>query len=488
MLRNMFIRIGLGALLAATLLAVSPATSQTATADELNIVPLSSTNTADTTLARSGGLVNFVRGITLHAAPGHRNGSVQLGLWHARDVGNGFKFEFMSHHGVPSNGNVPGMGREDSRCTKTVAYRYKSASRMTAAAAAIVILHRQNEASFRKYYRWQVRHHKVSKTLQARVKRINTTCKHHSPFHATMKTNDVYFGQVGAGTTSVIADHGLTAPAGLNVRTVGTGSSIFNAARQTNGRGHAGFSFRITSVDGGSAASTVTGPDATKADLLVTPDGRTRLLVNSYKTTTAANDRLQQKVLPKPTVNVACGYACNGKGHVKVKAKVPARAAMPVRFTARNAGVNHRWYVKPGRKRGTKFYATDASQVALSYCYVKHVNKPCASKTHDYAGTTEVVAPAWISYAESSHGLSASNGTTVSLTLTAAASTARFDRVWVILNGKTVQTLDLSSAAGSAPQAINIKKGRLQVKFTAYRNSDHTGALSTHYVYDRTFN
>lgn len=492
MLRFIATRLGLGALLAATLLGVSPATSQTATADELNVIALPSaaatTGVQSATQDRSGGLISFVRGSTLPAGPGHRSGPVKLGIWNARGYGHGFKIEFATHHGVPSNGNVPGMGTEDSRCTKTIDYRYKNAAKVTATAAQLVVLHRQNETPFRKWYRWAVHHHKVSKSVQARAKRINNACKHHSPFHASMETEPVYIGQVGSGTTSVVADHGLSAPAGLRVRTVGTGTRVINAASRINGHSRAGFSYRLIDFSGGSVQSTVSGPDATRADLLVTPDGSTRLLVNSYKAKASASSRVRQKVLTKPTMTTNNPYASTGTGTVKVKAKVPAHAGMPVRFTARNAGKNHRWYVKPGGKHGTKFHAADASKVTLSYCYVKHVHQGCASATHTYPGTPEVVAPAWINVDDQSHCCS-SSGTTVKLPLTVNPSSKRFYRAWVIVNGKTVQALNLTSAVGSTPKTFTLRRGHIQVKVQAYRNSDYTGALSTpQYPYDRTFN
>jgi hypothetical protein len=489
MLRNVF-RIILGVLMTAALLGLYPSTSQSASADQLNVVPLQASSAAVGTasLARSSdGLISFVRGVRLPAGPGHRSGPVRLGIWNAKGIGHGFQIEFTSHHGVPGNGNVPGMNQEDSRCTKDISARYKNASRATAAASAIVILNRQHQSPWPRYYRWASHHHKVSNSLKKRVRQINSACKHHSPFRASMQTESVYYGEVGSGITSVLADNGLTAPSGLDVRTVGTGSRIISADHHTNSRGKAGFRFRLTGFDAGSAESTVTGPDATRGDLVVTPDGKTRLLVNSYKTSAKANGKLRQKNIRRPTVTTSCGYACNGRGSVKVKAKVPARAGSPVRFTAHNDGKNHNWYVRPGHKKTAKFNADDASQVSLSYCYVNHVNKPCASKTHTYTRKTEVVAPAWINLDDTGHCCS-SKGSSVKLSMSLRSDAKRFYRVWVIVNKHTVQTLDLSSSAPSAAQSVTIKRGRVQVRFTAYRNSDHSGNLSTQTVYDRTFN
>jgi hypothetical protein len=463
------------AVLSASVVCLDPAASQTASADELKVLPLTG-GTMSSVDTRSGGLVNFVRGITLKAGPGHRSGPVQLGLWKAQGAGNGYRIELTPHHGIPGNGNVPGMNREDSRCVKDIDNRYRHATSRNAAATAITILNRQNEPAWRKYYRWQVRHHKVSRALRKDVARINDQCKRHSPFHASMRTEAVYLGQVGTGKVDVLAARGLSAPAWLHVRTEAIGSRILHAAHGLNSHGSAGFSYRLTDPADARATSTVTGPDATRADLLVTPDGNTRLLVNSYKSSAQASSKLRQKVLPRPAVKVHCGYDCNGKGSVHVKAKVPAKAGKPVKFTARNGGKNHNWYVRPGHKHGTTFRAADASQVKQSYCYVRRVGGKCVSKVHDYGHTTEVVAPAWPSWTEQSSGNTA-NGSAITISLFAATSTPRFDRAWIIVNGKTVQSLNLSKSTGMVAKTFHLKKGRIQIKFQAYRNSDFTGAL-----------
>lgn len=488
MFRNICIRVIFGAMVAALAVVVSPTASQTATADELKVVPLTGSE-ADTLQRGDGGLVRFLRGITLKAGPGHRSGPVKLGLWKASGAGNGYRIEFTPHHGIPGNGNVPDMNREDSRCVKDIVARYKTAPRLTAAATAYVILNRQNEAPWRKYRHWAIRHHKFSKKLQRRAERINRNCKHHSPFTAEMRTELVYFGQTGSGSTTVLAAHGLSAPSGLNVQTSGSGARIFDEARHTNGRGIARFNYRLSGVDGGSASATVTGPDATRADLLVTPDGNTRLLVNSYKTTTTTSSKLRQKVLEKPKVSFKNPYASDGTGTVRVKAKVPAKAGHRVRFTARNGGKNHRWTIRPGHKGSTKFKAADASQVRLSYCYVKRAKGKCISKVHEYGHTTEVVTPAWPTWTEQTSG-NTPDGAKVTLSLFASPSTPRFDRAWIFVNGKAVQSVNLSKTTGSVAKTIRLKKGRIQVKFQAYRNSDFTGALldEPKVIYDRTFN
>jgi hypothetical protein len=479
MFRKLCIRIMFGALVATLAIVVNPAASQTATADELQVVPL--TGQSEALQRGSDGLVKFIRGITLKAGPGHRSGPVQLGLWRAQGFPNGYKFEFTAHHGVPTNGDVPNMSTEDSRCVKTIVYRYRGASRQAAAAAAITILNRQNEPSWRKYYHWQVKHHRVAKRLQKLVAKLGSQCKRHSPFHASMQTEPVYAGQVGSGTVKVLAAGGLSAPAWLHVRTESVGSRIVRSAHRLNGHGSAGFSYRLSNPEDARATSTVTGPDATRADLLVTPDGNTRLLVNTYKASAQASSKLRQKVLPKPTVSFKNPYASNGTGTVLVKAKVPAKAGQRVRFTARNGGKNHRWTVRPGHKGSAKFKAVDASQVALSYCYVKRAKGKCLSKVHEYGHTAEVVAPAWIDVDGQDHCCT-SKGTTVELSLSVNPDTTRFYRAWVIVNGKTVQTLDLSKSAGSVPQTVHIKKGSVQVKFTAYKNNDRTGSLLTEYI------
>ena len=419
-------------------------------------------------------------GLTFAGGPGHTR-SVWAGTWN--NGVRGFCLDFGKSTANRSGrsviaGNIPGMTAEESKQAKFIANKYSlTESREAAANAGLAVWRYQHDSAFNTWYKSARARGVITTARHNAVDAIILDARQHFDYKITVDTiTKVHVGQKGHGTVKVLGSNGRPAVGRSVLVGVSNGKILtVNGVAGTRGTTQATgvvFTYQRTTTSTVYFKATITAPSSAKAGLSISSSGHQRTLSGGFVETDWDYHSYYLRV-NAPMMATTCDTDCEG---ATITFRFPNPGAQAIKWTER---IGARDVLTQSVKANTTITKSirlkDGEKITTSeYCYT--VRGVCTAAPVVLKTPYEIVCPAW-AQAELKLPCNCTPNAPTSVTLTSPASSPRFYRGFVSVNG-AVTPVNLVNGKPSTITIGRLGAGtKVVLSFRVYRDPPRTTPL-----------
>lgn len=377
-------------------------------------------------------------------------------------------------------GNIPGMTAANSARAKMLVNQYvRTTNKDVAAALAFSYWILRGDKPLQKYYAWLVTNHKVSSSVQAKVKMMLTQKTGPYKLTSTVSPAKILPGQHATIVARLTTTAGLPAPAGIKVTFSVANGTLSRKVAVTNSKGMASTVVTRTGVGYPHGSVVAVAPSWLKATFTVAAPGTQRLLIGGFMVNYTTKWTVGGQPA-RPAVVAQCTTNCYGVATVTLKpACVPAGASQQ-HWTWTDVATGKAvavLTVNGGSCGSVVKKLPDGMKLQASYCI--SVKGVCTSAYVKIGSPVEIVCPPWAG-ATVTVSLGCASCSVSNVTFTVPAS-IRFYVGTVTIGDKTVNTNLTTGGTTNVPlDQFGVIKGQtvtVVVGFKAYRDAAHTQLL-----------